>query len=56
MNRRLGLSPEQAFEHFGWLGAIIGMDLPASSAWTRAQLGWQPNGPGLIADIEQMKC
>ncbi len=30
------------------------MDMPASSALTRERLGWQPSGPGLIADLKQM--
>ena len=47
----VSLSPEQAMEHFGWLGMFVGMDLPASSAWTRERLGWRPMGPGLIADL-----
>jgi hypothetical protein len=31
---------------------FIGMDAPTSSAHTRAMLGWEPVGPGLIADID----
>jgi nucleoside-diphosphate-sugar epimerase len=49
------LSPEEAQAHFGWLGMFAGMDLPASSALTRKRLGWRPTGPGLIADLEQMR-
>jgi nucleoside-diphosphate-sugar epimerase len=49
------LSAEQAPEHFGWLAAFIGWDLRASSAQTQARLGWHPTGPGLIADLEQMR-
>ena len=48
------LTPEQAAEHFGWLGAFVGMDMPASSAWTRQRLGWRTEGPGLIADLDKM--
>src|ERR1700722_18935150 len=47
-------SSEQAAEHFGWLGAFVGLDLAASGAKTQAQLGWHPTGPGLIRDLEQM--
>src|SRR4030081_1402690 len=50
----VGLSPEEAAGHFGWLAPFAGMDLPASSAQTQARLGWQPTGPGLIADLERM--
>jgi nucleoside-diphosphate-sugar epimerase len=49
------LSPEEAQAHFGWLGIFTGMDLPASSAQTQERLGWRPTGPGLIADLEQMR-
>jgi len=48
------LTPEQAAEHFGWLGYFIGVDMPASSAWTRQRLGWRPSGPGLLADLAAM--
>lgn len=48
------LSPEDAADHFGWLAAFASLDMPASSAWTQAHLGWRPGGPGLIADLEQM--
>ena len=51
----VSISPEEAISHFGWLGPFAGMDLPASSAQTRARLGWRPTGPGLIADLEHMR-
>jgi nucleoside-diphosphate-sugar epimerase len=47
--------PEEAQAHFGWLAMFAGFDMPASSAQTRQRLGWQPTGPGLIADLEQMR-
>ena len=40
--------------HFGWLSAFVGKDMSASSALTRAQLGWHPSGPGLLEDIAAM--
>ncbi|HEY6339968.1 MAG TPA: SDR family oxidoreductase [Bryobacteraceae bacterium] len=49
------LSPEEAQAHFGWLAMFAGLDMPASSAETRKRLGWNPTGPGLIADLEQMR-
>jgi len=49
------ISPEEAPAHFGWLAAFAGRDLPASSALTKKRLGWRPTGPGLIADLEQMR-
>ncbi|PWC90817.1 NAD-dependent dehydratase [Azospirillum sp. TSH100] len=45
----------QAVEHFGWMAMFAGIDLAASSALTRAKLGWHPQGPGLIADLEAMR-
>ena len=51
----ISVSPEEAPAHFGWLAAFAGRDLPASSAITRKRLAWQPAGPGLIADLEQMR-
>jgi nucleoside-diphosphate-sugar epimerase len=47
------VSAEQAPEHFGFLGAFLGADSPASSSLTRARFGWQPAQPGLIEDLEQ---
>ena len=51
----ISLTPEQAAEHFGWLAHFAGLDMPASSEWTRKTLGWQPTGPGLIEDLTNMK-
>ncbi|HMA35298.1 MAG TPA: SDR family oxidoreductase [Chloroflexia bacterium] len=43
---------EDAGAHFGWLGAVVGIDSPASSTLTHELLGWQPIQPGLIEDLE----
>jgi nucleoside-diphosphate-sugar epimerase len=51
----VSLSPEEAAGHFGWLAMFAGLDLSASSAQTQERLGWHPTGPGLIADLEQMR-
>ncbi len=51
----VSLSQEEAPAHFGWLGAFMAFDMPASSAQTQDRLGWHPTGPGLIADLEQMR-
>jgi len=48
------ITPEEAPAHFGWLAMFAGFDMPASSAWTRQRLGWQPTGPGLIEDLKAM--
>lgn len=60
LGRRLGLPvrsipPEEAGSHFGFLGAFMGRDGAASSAWTQARLGWTPAGRGLIADLEELE-
>ncbi len=50
----VSLSPQDASQHFGWLNMFVGMDMPASSAWTRERLGWRPEGPGIITDLQNM--
>jgi nucleoside-diphosphate-sugar epimerase len=60
IGRRLSLpvksiAPEEAQAHFGWLAMFAGHDMPASSAQTRRKLGWEPIGPGLIADLDQLQ-
>lgn len=50
----ISIPREDAAEHFGWLAIFAGLDLTASSVRTRDRLGWQPTGPGLIADLERM--
>ncbi|TNC43650.1 SDR family oxidoreductase [Rubellimicrobium rubrum] len=47
------LSPDEAQAHFGWFAHFASMDAPASSAGTRDRLGWEPNGPGLLADMRE---
>ncbi len=37
----------------GFLGMIVQLDNPTSSARTRELLGWQPTHPGLLADIAE---
>jgi nucleoside-diphosphate-sugar epimerase len=51
----VSLSHEEAQAHFGWLAMFAGFDMPASSVQTRQRLGWRTTGPGLIADLEQMR-
>jgi nucleoside-diphosphate-sugar epimerase len=51
----VAMSPDEAAGHFGWLAPFIALDMPASSAQTQKKLGWHPTGPGLIADLEQMR-
>jgi len=49
------ISQEQAQEHFGFFGFFAGRDSPVSSARTREQLGWNPTGPSLLTDLENMQ-
>ncbi|MES0179047.1 SDR family oxidoreductase [Mesorhizobium sp. M0025] len=60
IGRRLDLpvksiAAEEAEGIFGWLAGFAGIDMPASSEQTRRKLGWEPTGPGLIADLEQLR-
>jgi nucleoside-diphosphate-sugar epimerase len=48
------IAPQEAPAYFGWLAMFAGHDMPASSEQTRRKLGWQPTGPGLIADLEKL--
>lgn len=48
----VSIAQEEAAAHFGWLGAIVPLDITWSSAETRERLGWRPTHPGLIADLE----
>jgi nucleoside-diphosphate-sugar epimerase len=51
----VSLSREEAAAHFGWLAIPAGLEMPASSAQTREKLGWNPTGPGLVTDLENMR-
>jgi hypothetical protein len=33
---------------------FAGLDMPASSDWTRKSLGWEPTGPDLLTDLKAM--
>lgn len=57
IGRRLALpigsvAPEEAADHFGWLGGLLALDSPASSLLTCELMGWQPVSPGLVEDLE----
>jgi hypothetical protein len=45
---------EAAPAYFGGLANLVTMDLAASSALTRQQLGWNPTGPELLTDLRNM--
>jgi nucleoside-diphosphate-sugar epimerase len=42
-----------ASDHFAPLGIMVGLDCPACSALTRQLLDWEPEGPGLLADLDE---
>jgi nucleoside-diphosphate-sugar epimerase len=57
IGRQLGVEPvsiarDDAAEHFGWLSTFLGIDVRASSALTRERLGWEPEHPALLADLD----
>ncbi|WP_410813503.1 SDR family oxidoreductase [Micromonospora sp. 067-2] len=45
------ITPEDAAEHFGWVGMFFGMDIPASSTATQRLLDWRPTGATLAEDL-----
>ena len=49
----VGKSPEEAKDHFGWFAQFAALDAPSSSERTRDLLGWQPEQPELIADLDR---
>lgn len=54
IGRRLGLPVEsRQREHFGWFAHFASADMSVSSARTRELLGWKPEGPHLLSDLDQ---
>jgi len=58
IGRRLGLpivskSHDESAKHFDWFAHFAALDNPASSKQTQEDLGWHPEQPGLISDLEQ---
>ena len=45
---------EEAKDYFGWMAHLAIIDLAASSALTRQELGWNPTGPDLLTDLRNM--
>lgn len=48
----VSITPEEAMDHFSWLGRFLAIDATATSAATRELLGWEPTHPTLIEDLE----
>jgi len=58
IGRKLGVpavakTPQEATAELGFIGMVLGADVPASNALTRERLGWKPTGPSLLEDLEQ---
>ena len=51
----ISVAPEQAQEHFAFLAFFLGLDAQTSSAQTRTTLRWNPTGPSLLTDLENMR-
>ena len=49
----VSVAAENTGDHFGFLSDFVSFDNPTSSTLTQELLGWRPEGPTLIADIEQ---
>ena len=50
----VSIPPEEAAAHFGFLGHFLTLDSPTSNTKTRERLGWEPTGPSLIEDLNQL--
>jgi nucleoside-diphosphate-sugar epimerase len=46
------VADDQVDEHFGFLAQMVVADNPTSSAFTRSTLGWEPEYPRLIEDMD----
>ena len=46
------VTPEQALDELGFVGAIAALDNPTSSDRTRTLLGWEPTHPTLLEDLK----
>ncbi|MFE2353619.1 SDR family oxidoreductase [Streptomyces parvulus] len=56
IGRRLSLPVQQMpAEAFGPIGPIFASDQPATSSHTRQALGWEPEGPSLLIDLENLQ-
>ena len=48
------IPPEETAGYFGVIAGLATLDLAASGALTRQQLGWRPEGPDLLTDLRSM--
>jgi nucleoside-diphosphate-sugar epimerase len=50
----VSISPEEVPAHFGFVSHFVSIDSPTSNTKTRERLGWQPTGPKLIDDLNNL--
>ncbi|CAN5680629.1 SDR family oxidoreductase [soil metagenome] len=50
------VAPEDALTHFGWIGRFFALDITASSTRARELMGWTPDGPTLVEDLDAGPC
>ncbi len=56
IGRRLGLEVKQVpEENFGPIGPIFATDQPSTSVYTQKTLGWTPEHPSLLEDLENLQ-
>ncbi|MES3110052.1 SDR family oxidoreductase [Sphingomonas aurantiaca] len=48
------VTEDEVAHYFGWMAPFAALDMIASSAWTRARLGWEPTGLNLLTDLATM--
>jgi nucleoside-diphosphate-sugar epimerase len=49
----VSIKQHQCASHFGWLAGFVSRDMSASSQLTKTRMGWRPDGPGLLEDVER---
>jgi nucleoside-diphosphate-sugar epimerase len=47
------VAAKDAPAHFDWMNMFVAIDNPTSSTLTREALGWQPEHPGLVTDLQE---
>jgi nucleoside-diphosphate-sugar epimerase len=53
IGNRLGVPVKNvASDHFGWFASFAAMDVPATATRTQERLGWRPEQPGLLDDLD----
>jgi nucleoside-diphosphate-sugar epimerase len=49
----VSVTAEEASRHFSFLAPFVSIDNPTSNALTRERLGWKPEAPALIPDLDE---